>query len=186
MKYAYRCTSGLSSIQGITSSRNRRICSAVPSGLNSVIQIGRPCATFLVASICVLKDCTLATPYLRTPGFSRWNVMERLGRKDVPMDIHKINTTPITLAQKLCQPSQPRSIRRTRIRNSWRSEIHIAIGRSKGLEVLFPRCDGRGNVDTGTACVWSVYCACQFHFSRLSERGAMRKEGRRTCNCLAH
>lgn len=37
MKYAYRCTSGLSSIQGITSSRNWRICSTVPLGLNSVI-----------------------------------------------------------------------------------------------------------------------------------------------------
>lgn len=77
MKYAYRCTSGLSSIQGITSSRNRRICSTVPSGLNSVIQIGRPCATFLVASIWALKDCTLATPYLYTPDVSCWQVRER-------------------------------------------------------------------------------------------------------------
>lgn len=100
MKYAYRCTSGLSSIQGIASSRNRRICSTVPSGLNSVIQIGRPCATFLVASMYALKECTLATPYLRTRDVtSRWKVREGLGKDVVPVNVHKINTsTPSALA----------------------------------------------------------------------------------------
>lgn len=75
--------------------------------------------------------------------------------KDVPVNIDKINTAPSTVVQKPRQPPQPRGIRRSRICNSWRSEIDIATGRCKRLQVLFPRCDGSCDVDAGTARVGS-------------------------------